>query len=153
MSDPDAKALDYTEYFCRHLIGLCWYEAPVNDNGEFTRHPDFRCASAFLLQVFDTLCLITAGHVLTEYNKRKKKGLVGQQHASLGTQNFEHRNRLCVEGRWGWGLRRLNLARLSRRRIGLRQANRLGFFGEFAPQVGEPLVRVSLLVQLQEAFA
>ena len=83
MSNPDLKAQNYTEYFSRHLIGLCWYEAPVNKNGEFTLKPDYRCASGFLLQIKNTFCLITAGHVLTEYNKRAKKGLKGQCHRLL----------------------------------------------------------------------
>jgi hypothetical protein len=83
MANNDENARDYTEYFARHLVGLCWYEGPVNARGEFTRHPDFHCASGFLLQVYDTFCLVTAGHVLTDYDKRKKKGLVGKHHSLL----------------------------------------------------------------------
>jgi hypothetical protein len=79
----DANARDFTEFLSRHLISLCWYEAPVNSHGEFTRRPDFHCASGFLLQVYDTFCLVTAGHVLTDYNKRKKNGFVGKNHNLL----------------------------------------------------------------------
>ncbi len=74
MTDVDAKAHDYTEYVSRHLVGMCWYQGPVDSNGEFTRKPDYQCASGFLLQVYDTLCLITAGHVLVDHDRDTKEG-------------------------------------------------------------------------------
>ena len=78
----DLNARDYTEYFSRHLIGLCWYEGPANSNGVFTEKPFFRCASGFLLQVEDRFCLVTAGHVLIDIDDRlKKNGHVAQQHS------------------------------------------------------------------------
>ncbi len=64
-----------------HLIGLCWYEGRVNEAGDFIRQPDFRCASGFLLQVRGTYCLVTAGHVRTEYFTRTSKGLVGRTYS------------------------------------------------------------------------
>ncbi len=77
----DREARDYTEYFLRHLIGLTWYDGPVNAQGEFTRQPEFHCASGFLLQVHNTFCLVTAGHVLTDHEERKKQGIVGKHHS------------------------------------------------------------------------
>lgn len=78
----DANARDYTEFFSRHLIGLCWYEGPVNENGEFTEKPIFQCASGFLLQVKDRHCLVTAGHVLADIDERlKENGHVAKQHS------------------------------------------------------------------------
>ncbi len=74
----DSGARDYTEYFARHLVGLSWYDGPVNAQGEFTRQPEFLLASGFLLQVYNTFCLVTAGHVLTDHDERKKRGLVGK---------------------------------------------------------------------------
>src|SRR5262245_21839263 len=78
----DANARDYTEFFSRHLIGLCWHEGPVDGNGEFTQATEFHCASAFLLQVEDRYCLVTAGHVLADIDDRlKKHGHVARQHS------------------------------------------------------------------------
>ncbi len=83
MTHPeDANARDYTQFFSRHLIGLCWYKGPVNANGEFTEKPGFQCASGFLLQVEDRYCLVTAGHVLTDIDDRlEKNGHVAKQHS------------------------------------------------------------------------
>ncbi|MFN3149994.1 hypothetical protein [Bremerella sp.] len=78
----DDNARDFTEFFSRHLIGLCWYEGPVDVNGDFTETPAFRCASGFLLQVEDRFCLVTAGHVLADINDRlRKNGHVAKQHS------------------------------------------------------------------------
>ena len=83
MTHPlDSNARDFTEFFSRHLIGLCWYEGPVDEDGNFTRTPIFRCASGFLLQVEDRYCLVTAGHVLTEIADRlEANGHAAQQHS------------------------------------------------------------------------
>ena len=68
---------DLRKFLCRHLIGIGWYEGYVNANGEFTKEPTFYGASGFLLQFYedlpDSLCLITAGHVFTDYQERKTK--------------------------------------------------------------------------------
>lgn len=68
---------DALKFFCRHLIGIGWYEGYVNAHGEFTKKPTFYGASGFLLQFYedlpDSLCLITAGHVFTDYQERKTK--------------------------------------------------------------------------------
>lgn len=83
MTHPlDTNARNYTEFFSRHLIGLCWYEGPVNTAGEFTEKPIFQCASSFLLQVEGRHCLVTAGHVLTEIKELfKKNGHAAQQYS------------------------------------------------------------------------
>lgn len=83
--DPIAStARDIMESFSRHLIGLCWYEGPANDAGEFTQKPIFRCASGFLLQVEDRYCLVTAGHVIIEIDERlKETGHIARQHSLL----------------------------------------------------------------------
>ena len=82
LREMDTNARDFTEFFSRHLVGLCWYEGPVNRKGEFSENPIFQCASGFLLQVEDRLRLVTAGHVLTEIeDSLKKNGHVAQQHS------------------------------------------------------------------------
>ena len=71
MTHPlDSTARTYTEFFSRHLIGLCWYEGPANDTGEFTQKPTFRFASGFLLEIEERNCLVTAGHVLIKLRER-----------------------------------------------------------------------------------
>ena len=32
-------ARDVLEFFCRHLIGIGWYEGTLNDDGEFINEP------------------------------------------------------------------------------------------------------------------
>jgi hypothetical protein len=77
----DQAAIQKAEqYLCRHMVGLCWYEGDsVNLRGQFTRQPDYRCASAFLLQICNSFSLVTAGHVLTEYKKAVAAGRIGQR--------------------------------------------------------------------------
>ena len=55
---------------CQHLVGLSWFEGTKNANGEFTTPPQPRIASGFLLEVCDRVCLITAGHVYSEFEER-----------------------------------------------------------------------------------
>jgi len=78
---------DILEFFCRHLIGICWYEGRLNDNGEFTDEPTFYGASGFLLQLYDDLpgsiALITAGHVFTDYHERMAEPQMGATQHSL----------------------------------------------------------------------
>lgn len=84
MTDPrDLAARDYTEFFSRHLLGLCWYEGPANEQGEFTETPTFHCASAFLLQVEDRVYLVTAGHVLLEIEERLAENAHIAKHHNL----------------------------------------------------------------------
>lgn len=82
MIDPrDLAARDYTEFFSRHLIGLAWYEGPANEQGDFTEKPTFHCASAFLLQIEERFCLVTAGHVLLDIDKRlAENGHIAKYH-------------------------------------------------------------------------
>ena len=79
---------DMIRFFCRHLLGLGWYEGPVNERGEFTEEPTFHGASGFLLQPHDGfpnfVCLVTAGHVRTEYAKRlSQPRIAGKNHSLL----------------------------------------------------------------------
>lgn len=84
MTNPlDLNARDYTEFFSRHLIGLCWYEGPVNSDGEFAEEPKCGHASGFLLQVQDRYCLVTAGHVLKEMKERCEADWYSAKHHSL----------------------------------------------------------------------
>lgn len=83
MHAADHNASDYTEFFSRHLVGLAWYEGTVNSRGDFTSRPQYRCASGFLLQVFDTYWLVTAGHVVKDARSNQAKGVVGKNHSLL----------------------------------------------------------------------
>ena len=78
---------DILEFFCRHLIGIGWYEGELNNDGEFTSRPTFYGASGFLLQLHDDLpgswALITAGHVFTDYRKRMSTPKMGAKNHSL----------------------------------------------------------------------
>jgi hypothetical protein len=75
------------EFFCRHLVGIAWYEGVLNDDGEFAGTPTFCGASGFMLQLHDELPgawgLITAGHVFTDYKERLSKPRMGAKHHSL----------------------------------------------------------------------
>jgi len=78
---------DVLQLFCRHLIGIGWYEGRVNENDEFTKTPDFYGASGFLLQLHEELpsfcALITAGHVFTDYQERMSKPRMGAKVHSI----------------------------------------------------------------------
>lgn len=82
MTDPrDANARNLTEFFARHLIGLCWFEGPAGETGNFTAKPVFRCASGFLLELGGERLLITAGHVLSELPARlAENGHIARRH-------------------------------------------------------------------------
>lgn len=64
---------EYVELLCRHLIGLSWYEGEVDENGNFTRKPDYHTASACVVDIADTAWIITAGHIINDYRKRCRK--------------------------------------------------------------------------------
>ncbi len=77
---------DKVRFFCRHLIGLGWYEGKTDGNGDFVEQPVFYGASGFLLGEDDTpsakLHLVTAGHVLTELRRRlSEPGRAGQSYS------------------------------------------------------------------------
>lgn len=78
---------DILEFFCRHLIGIGWYEGRVNEDGEFAETPIFYGASGFLLQLHDELpgscALITAGHVFADYKQRMSETKMGAKNHSL----------------------------------------------------------------------
>ncbi|MCX7428895.1 MAG: hypothetical protein NTW96_25120 [Planctomycetia bacterium] len=78
---------DVLEFFCRHLIGIGWYEGTLNDAGEFAARPTFYGASGFVLQLHDDLpgswALITAGHVFTDYKERHSDLKIGARNHSL----------------------------------------------------------------------
>lgn len=75
------------EFFCRHLIGIGWYEGTLNAAGEFTTKPTFWSASGFVLRlhsdVTESWALITAGHVIAKYKKRLSRPKMGAKHHSL----------------------------------------------------------------------
>jgi hypothetical protein len=73
VNETSDKQADFTTFFSTHLIRLCWYEGPCNSNGEFTKTPEYRCASGFLLKLYDEICLVTAGHVLKDIEPRLQK--------------------------------------------------------------------------------
>ena len=83
MVPDDDNAKDYTEFFSRHIVGLSWYEGLINKRGEFRERPQYQCASGFLMQIGSSYCLVTAGHVLTDYNSRIKSGVVGRSHSLI----------------------------------------------------------------------
>jgi len=78
---------DVISFFCRHLIGIGWYEGNVNSEGEFTAEPTFYGASGFLLQLHEELpgsiSLITAGHVILDAKKRCEKNGTAIRSASI----------------------------------------------------------------------
>jgi|GEM_PF-2500042 len=80
-------------FFCRHLVGIGWYEGATNSSGDFTQHPTFYGASAFLMQLhpeIPTLSLITAGHVFSDYARRMKSiGIVSRAHSLFDTWGSE----------------------------------------------------------------
>ena len=50
------------EFFCRHLVALCvTYQTTGSDSGE---PPHFAAYSGTLIQIQNTVCFLTAGHVL-----------------------------------------------------------------------------------------
>ena len=50
------------QFFCRHLVALCvTYQKTDTDSGET---PHFAAYSGTLIQIQDTVCFLTAGHVL-----------------------------------------------------------------------------------------
>ena len=77
LCERDSILNDVIAFFCRHLIGIGWYEGHVNSDGEFTAKPTFFGASGFLLQLHDefpgSIALITAGHVILDAKKRAEK--------------------------------------------------------------------------------
>ncbi len=85
-------------FFCRHLVGIGWYEGVTNSTGDFTHHPTFYGASAFLMQLHPHVpmySLITAGHVFTEYASRMKNGgIVSRAHSLFDTWGPES---ICQE--------------------------------------------------------
>lgn len=65
---------DILKFFCRHLVGISWFEGEVNGEGVFTSEPTPAPASGFLLQVSaeqDAVVLLTAGHIFSEHEKKK----------------------------------------------------------------------------------
>ncbi len=79
----EAKVLSF---FCRHLIGIGWYEGTVDENGEFTSEPVFYGASGFLLQSHEntrTYSLVTAGHVLRDHDARMRAPNMATRQPSL----------------------------------------------------------------------
>jgi hypothetical protein len=77
---------DIVSFFCRHLIGIGWYEGPVGLTGEFVAEPVFYGASGFLLQPHEdvsTYCLVTAGHVFREHKTRMRMPNMATRQFSL----------------------------------------------------------------------
>lgn len=90
MGEPARSNLmagDVLEFFCRHLIGIGWYEGTVKDDVEFSSKPTFYGASGFVLQLHEDCpgfwALITAGHVLIDHKKRLSDPKIGAKSHSL----------------------------------------------------------------------
>jgi hypothetical protein len=86
--DADTRSRDQQilAFFCRHLIGICWYEGKVNARGDFVSRPAFRLASGFLLRVHGRAAdavLVTAGHVVSELKARLSKPSMQARHFRL----------------------------------------------------------------------
>jgi len=81
-----ASEAEILSFFCRHLIGIGWYEGPVDEKGEFTAEPIFFGASGFLLQPHESIAtysLVTAGHVLRDHDERMRKPNMATRQPSL----------------------------------------------------------------------
>jgi len=81
-----ATEAEILSFFCRHLIGIGWYEGTVDERGEFTSEPIFYGASGFLLQPHEnisTYSLVTAGHVLRDHDARMRKPNMATRQPSL----------------------------------------------------------------------
>ena len=78
---------DLLRFFCRHLIGIGWYEGRINERDEFIEQPTFCGASGFLLQLHhdqpNSCFLITAGHVFTDYEERMSDPTIGAKCHSI----------------------------------------------------------------------